>query len=117
MRIDHIAAPARSPSVAGRISGVGFAPSFVVVMSEATHHARLRLITMPGTLSCTFDSVCSNPQITSLDPDGFTVGTELSVNEAGSKNHWFAIRSLPGAVATNQYLGDGDGGRAPLRTR
>ena len=93
------------------ISGVGFQPGWVIVLSEGPHHARVRTDTMDPGFSCTFDDDCTSPQIQTFLPDGFTVGSGLSVNASGTVNHWIAARSLPQVMATGRYSGNGTPGR------
>ena len=45
--------------------------------------------------------------ITSLDPDGFSLGADARVNQAGVQYHWVAIRAVAGESAVGSYLGNG----------
>jgi hypothetical protein len=45
------------------------------------------------------------------DDDGFTVGSNTSVNESGQTIHWAAFRAPAGQMAVGTYVGDGSNNR------
>jgi hypothetical protein len=45
----------------------------------------------------------------SLDPDGFTVGSRVQINQSGVENHWVAFKAAPGSLHLGSYTGSGVG--------
>ncbi len=92
------------------ISGLGFQPDIVFVKGAAAERAVARITPMPPGLakdladSRALKSAC----ILSLDADGFTLGSEVSVNEAGVEFYWVAMKAVAGSVELGQYTGNGD---------
>jgi uncharacterized repeat protein (TIGR01451 family) len=90
------------------ISGLGFQPNFVIVKGENAATAVGKTSTMPGALS---KSLGPNDQlqldhIVSLDADGFTVGSNLTVNTLGTTYHWTAFAAGAGLMAVSSYTGN-----------
>jgi YD repeat-containing protein len=93
------------------ITGVGFPPDYVIVMSSAANKVAHRSSAVPGdsTLLFTADSSSSN-MIQALQVDGFEVGTDAKVNTNGVQYHYVAWRAR--RMAVGSYLGDGADDRA-----
>jgi type II secretory pathway pseudopilin PulG len=76
-----------------QIKGLGFQPELVIIKSEGNTRAAARTSSMPSGLSRGLvgtDGLGPNG-IISLDNDGFTVGTDSSVNYAGNNYYYFAV--------------------------
>ncbi len=93
---------------------VGFQPDVVIVdMDEivdlAPNEAVVRTSTMAGDASKAIDEalVIAPDQIQSLDPTGFTVGTNARVNQAGRTYRWVAFQAAAGKLKVGTYGGDG----------
>lgn len=95
------------------ITGLGFAPSMVLVKEAGGSDGILRLSTMSGDQSGPLDDegYVSNA-IQSLESDGFQVGTEEGVNESGSTYYWFAVEHAAGESTALRYTGDGTDNRS-----
>jgi len=93
------------------ISGLGFPPAYVMVMSEASTNGTQRFAIQPGTeTSLSVGYFYSNsPGITGIGSDGFDVSGDAEVNAAGVTYHYIAFGSA--AVATGTYAGDGAASR------
>lgn len=99
------------------ISGVGFQPSLVMINGEGATFAVFRTKDMQGDATAYFASAAADftGGITSLDSDGFSLGTNTTVNGAGTVYHWQAFgngydsNALSGAAdfATGVYYGTG----------
>ena len=100
---------------AGRaITGVGFTPNFLIIKGNLGQSAIARSITMVGDSS---KELGSNVQvrtnlITSLDADGFTVGTDVRVNGTSTVYYWTAFDVAPGEMKADFYIGDGTDDRS-----
>jgi len=99
---------------AGRpIAGVGFQPDWVVVRTTSTQEAVTRTSTMIGPNSKGFGrSAPAGNRITSLDADGFTVGTNSRVNRDGWDYHYVAVQQTSTTVSVGSYVGDGTTSRS-----
>jgi len=74
--------------------GVGFQPDVVIIKSNTAQLAVMRTSTMVGDASkelCAATAFQTN-RIQSLDPGGFTVGTNAQVNSSGVTYYWVAFR-------------------------
>jgi hypothetical protein len=91
---------------------VGFKPDVVVIKSDTnTEWAVIRTSTMAGdaTKDLTTASVpLFAGGIKSLDPTGFTVGTDPRVNGSGSTIHWIAFKVGAGEMKVGTYTGNGN---------
>jgi hypothetical protein len=94
-------------ATAGRvIPGLGFSPDLVYVMSEGAQEPIHRSSASTGA----FDFADSGPDTTSvssLDANGFTVGTESRVNAASTVYHYVAWKEEAGYMDVGTYLGTG----------
>jgi hypothetical protein len=83
--------------VARSITGIGFTPDFVLVKNySVANQARLLTSTMVSdALTSLFMGTTATDAngITSLDTDGFTVGTGTDVNGSGNTCYWIALKS------------------------
>jgi hypothetical protein len=86
-------------------SGLGFSPEYAAVLSAAGNAAVQRYSGM--TTSFQFDADTGNAQrITALGGDGFTVGSQNTVNANGGAYHWIAFNDSAGLVDVNSYTGN-----------
>src|SRR5258706_14298682 len=51
-------------------------------------------------------------RMSSLDPDGFTLGADPSVNQSGVTYYWTALLELPGTFKLGSYAGNATDNRA-----
>jgi hypothetical protein len=87
------------------ITGLGFSPEYAAVFSAAGNSSVQRYSGM--TTSFQFDNDTGNGQrITALGADGFTVGTQNTVNSNGATYHWIAFNDSAGYVDVNSYTGN-----------
>jgi hypothetical protein len=95
-------------SSSGRqITGVGFAPEFVLVKGPGTETV-IRTTGMGlSRVACCAGSGMAGGHITALDADGFTIGNASTVNTTGTSYVWIAIRSIAGNVKVGNYTGNG----------
>lgn len=101
--------------VAQSITGVGFQPDIVIVKNiTAGGQAVIRTSTMAassfknlyaGTYSAT------GSRFSTLDADGFSVGTFAEVNSASTTYYYMAWKATAGYLAVGTYNGDGSGSR------
>ena len=92
--------------VAHGITGVGFQPSWVVVLPSTANLARHRSASMPNT-AYFHDQFSDSTGITSLDADGFSVDTDATVNTSGTTYHYFAFKKVSGKMNEGSYPGTG----------
>ncbi len=91
------------------ISGLGFQPDLVFIKGERVDPSVIRTTPMtPGFAKRigTNSTIAAN-LITSLDADGFTVGSDADVNSAASSYHWVAFEADPARLVVGSYVGDG----------
>jgi hypothetical protein len=75
------------------ITGLGFAPALVIMMSE--HSEEMVFRTSASSATCNFhDNGCHNDWVTSMDADGFTIGTDKRVNENNRTFHYAAWKAI-----------------------
>lgn len=89
------------------ITGVGFQPEFVIVMSGGAGQVVQRSSAMPGDVTHQFDSTGFADGIQALQADGFQVGLDPRVNAAATTYYYAAWNATPGEVAIGVYTGDG----------
>ncbi len=90
------------------VTGLGFQPSYVIVMSEANEDAMQRFADEVGDKSLPFQaSDEKTDRIQALEPDGFQVGKHHTVNEPGKQFHYVAWAESPSRSLTGSYLGNG----------
>ena len=87
------------------ITGVGFQPDWVVVMSSAANFSRHRSSTMTTT-AYFHDWENDSTGITALGIDGFSVDTDATVNTNGTTYHYFAFKTVPGKMNVGSYTGN-----------
>jgi len=88
------------------VSGVGFSPEYVMVLPAGNGRAVSRATGQ--TTSFQFDSdTGSAARITSLDADGFSVGSSTDVNNSGQVYHWIAWNQRGGLTDVSTYTGTG----------
>jgi hypothetical protein len=92
---------------AGRaITGTGFSPDIVYVISSSTGE----VIQKSSATASAFNFYDGPPDatwITSLDADGFTIGTDARVNTNGTLYHYVAWNEAPGYLEVGTYTGNG----------
>lgn len=83
--------------IAQSITGLGFTPDLVIVKNGATSdQARFLTSTMitDGATSQYFGTTATDANgITSLNSDGFNIGTSASVNGSGNAIYWIAMKA------------------------
>jgi hypothetical protein len=89
------------------ITGLGFSPEWILFADEADGVTVIRT-PQPAAFTFRLDDGSGVPDgVSSLDADGFTLGTRPFVNSNGRSFHYVAWRSSPGSATTGTYLGDG----------
>ncbi len=97
------------------IGGLGFQPDFVLVKGDsASMRAVARTPTLAATKEMTGPLAAVAGLITSLDADGFSLGADARVNQAGIQYHWVAIRAVAGESAVGSYVGNGAASQSVL---
>ena len=99
------------------ISGVGFRPNLVMINGEGSTYAVFRTDQMKGDATTYFASATADftGGITSLDDDGFSLGTNGTVNTSSTIYHWQAFGGAfnpddnggSADFATGAYYGNG----------
>lgn len=90
------------------IGGLGFQPSYVIVMPDRNERAVQRSSAMTGDYSLQFDSTGPKSNyIQALEADGFQVGTDARVNASGTTYHYAAWKAVPGRMSVGSYTGNG----------
>jgi len=90
------------------ITGLGFQPDVVIVDGVGGGaDSTIKTSTMGGANSKLLDngSAFDAVHITSLDADGFGLGTDPDVNQAGITYYWVAMKAAPGAMKVGTYAG------------
>jgi len=93
------------------VSGVGFSPDYVIVISPNAAEPMQRSALMPAGFCVNFAGAGYSNAILDTLPDGFRVGTNASVAGAGVTFHYVAWNAVPGQVALGRYAGDNADGR------
>lgn len=99
------------------LTGPGLKPSFVLVIPENSEGASFKNSGLVGTLSCTFGGGCDagsptgGNKIQALQNAGFQVGNDATVNAAGTKYHYVALKAVDGKVKSGYYAGNGQDDR------
>jgi hypothetical protein len=96
------------------VTGLGFKPDLVIVKSITGVSGVIRTSSMPGTMSKDFiqNNLESN-LITSLNADGFTVGSDNRVDANATTYRWVAI-SEGDALDVGSYVGTGVAHTVPI---
>lgn len=91
------------------VTGLGFAPEYVIAMPANSGRAVMRAASM--STSFQFDSATGTAnQINALAADGFTAGSGLNAN--GVTYHYVAFNETAGLVSESSYTGNAVGGRS-----
>lgn len=95
------------------ITGLGFSPDYIMIMSASTPEAVHRSITMPRTYFFNAEDG-DNPinRIKSFDTDGFTVGNSSRINTGGFTYYYAAWNAACGKVSVGSYAGDNTDNRS-----
>lgn len=99
------------------LTGTGFAPDLVLIKDNAANHAVFRIRQMSGNATAYLGAATADftGGITSLDSNGFSLGTSTVVNTNGNTYHWQAFgnaydsdtNSGSADFATGVYYGNG----------
>jgi hypothetical protein len=90
------------------ITGVGFQPAYVIVMSAGANEAVHRSAAVAGDTTLFFGAtVPSANLIQALEGDGVQVGTAAQVNTNGTTYHYVAWRAIARQMNVGSYAGDG----------
>ena len=94
-----------------RITDLGFQPDVVLVKGNQSLPTVLRTSTMAGDATKRLDDApglqLAADLVQSLDPDGFTLGSDGMVNASGIEFYWVALEEGPGELEVGTYVGDG----------
>jgi hypothetical protein len=86
------------------IGSMGFSPELVIVLGATAQRAVLHFA---GGRTYRFDTGTSIASgVTSMDPDGFTVGTALETNAATIAYHYVAFNDVANSIDVSSYAGD-----------
>lgn len=98
--------------VATSISGLGFSPEAIIIKSNGAYEAVFTTANMPAgktkQLGTSSNGLITG-EITSLNSDGFTIGTGNRTNHAGTQYNWIAFNE-----STNIHVGTYVGAGADL---
>jgi hypothetical protein len=103
----HLALGTYTGSGASRsITGLGFSPEYVMIAGSGSTSAVQRMSAMTRTFP--FDSGTGTATaINSLDGDGFSLGTDPTVNQNGGSYNYAAFNQCAGEMKTSSYTGNG----------
>lgn len=101
-------------TAAHAVTGIGFQPDLVILKGANASPAVARTRTMTGDAAKELgtSNALAAAHVRSLDPDGFTVGSDASVNQSGTTYSWTAFLEAPGEMKVGSYTGDGIDGRS-----
>lgn len=88
------------------ITGVGISPGFVFIKANKAAAPAFRGTNSTGDLSYIDVSTLAADIIQSLDADGFTLGTNVNVNENGTTYYWFAVNNVSNLMGQGTYTGN-----------
>jgi hypothetical protein len=97
------------------IAGLGFTPDVVIVkVRDDNKVAVIRTSNIAGDAAKPLagGTALAADEIQSLDANGFTVGTDDTVNKLGKTYDWIAFKASAGFLKLGTYAGDGTSGRA-----
>ena len=90
------------------ITGIGFAPDYVMLLPESTSPPVHRSSAMPGEMTFGVDAgIYATNTVQTLEADGFQVGTAAQANQGGVTYHYVAGNATPGRLGVGQYTGNG----------
>ena len=99
---------------AGRHIDVGFRPDIVIIdrndpVDPVDNEAVIRTATMVGDATKDLDSALplAGLKIQTLYATGFTIGSDIDVNQSGIVYHWVAFRAAEGQLELGTYTGAG----------
>jgi hypothetical protein len=108
----HLALGSYTGTGASRsITGLGFSPEYVIVLSAAANNAVQRMSAMTRTFRFDADTG-TTAGVTSLDSDGFSLGADSQVNASGTTYHYAAFNQCSGDLTSSSYTGDGTSSRS-----
>jgi hypothetical protein len=91
------------------ITGLGFSPELVILMGNTNQRSVLHFA---GGRTYRFDTGTSIASgVSSMDADGFTVGTALETNAATVAYHYVAFNDVANSIDVSSYAGDGTDNR------
>ncbi|NQT82938.1 hypothetical protein HQ563_07940 [bacterium] len=97
------------------ITTLGFTPEIVIIKGNTNKRAVMRTDTMTDGTNNTKDLVSMSGLqancITSLVLNGFTVGSDLRVNQSGNSYYWVAFNAEGSDAETGTYTGNGSSPR------
>lgn len=93
------------------ITGLGFSPEYVMVLGATNERAVQRMPAMARTYEFEGDNG-STTGITSLDPNGFSVGSDDEVNNNAITYHYVAFNQDVDEIDTSSYTGNGAASRS-----
>ena len=99
----------KGSSLARSITGLGFSPNIVIIKGDNTEYAVWRSDAMSGDSTAYFSNGVANftGGITSLDSDGFTIGTHATVNSSSAVYYYTAFgHSGNSDIKTGSYTGN-----------
>jgi uncharacterized repeat protein (TIGR01451 family) len=100
-------------SVSRAITGLGFRPDLVIIKGDSgILRAVVRTATMGASKEMTGTAPAASGYVLSLDPDGFTVGNNSRVNQAGVAYSWIAFETEPGESKVGSYIGNSNNNRS-----
>jgi hypothetical protein len=88
------------------VSGLGFSPEYVMMLPANNQRATQRMAGMTATFQFDADAGIANG-ITSLDSNGFSVGSNNKVNTSGITYHYVAFNEDVDEMDTSSYSGTG----------
>ncbi len=104
--------------VAQSITGVGFTPDLIIIKDNAAVHSVFRTSLMAGDRTAYLANAVTvfTGGITSIDADGFSLGTNITVNTSTEVYHWTAFGNAmrpdrsggSSDFLIGQYIGTGD---------
>src|SRR5262249_20401763 len=97
------------------ITGIGFQPGAVIMMSGGSKSTVCRSANMSGDVCAQLDGAALGSNLVqALSADGFQVGTSSTVNSNGTVYHYIAWKATAGRVTTGSYSGNGTDNRNVL---
>lgn len=89
------------------ITGIGFQPETLIVKGNLNSYAATRFGTSGDSTQFFGDVPNLSDFIQSLDSDGFTLGTQATVNASATTYYYCAIKSVSGQTKVGTYTGNG----------
>ena len=96
------------------ITGVGFQPDLLIIKGTNTAAAVARTKAMPtdAVKELGLASAVQTGRVLSLDIEGFTVGSDVGVNQFGVTYYWTAFLETPGQMEVGSYTGNSTDNRS-----